>query len=114
MRIFGLFSLALTGCGSVKGVGVPGFEHIFRLMALACVAAVLAVSPSRASDGGAKPGVSSSIDQTLSAQRRTRITVYPRQQRLSRNARRHCEAWLVKEFRVSGPVIVPRQRCWWQ
>ena len=43
---------------------------------------------------------------------RPRITIYPRQP--GRNAQRHCRAWLAKEYRVSGPVIVPRQRCWWQ
>jgi hypothetical protein len=50
----------------------------------------------------------------LSAQRRTRITVYPQNRPLGSNARRECQAWLEKEYRVSGPVIVPRQRCWWR
>ncbi len=27
---------------------------------------------------------------------------------------RHCSSWLATENRVSGPVIVPRMRCWWQ
>jgi hypothetical protein len=27
---------------------------------------------------------------------------------------RQCSSWLVGENRVSGPVIVPRMRCWWQ
>ena len=30
------------------------------------------------------------------------------------NAKRYCRSWLVKEYRVSGPVIVPRMQCWWQ
>jgi hypothetical protein len=38
-----------------------------------------------------------------------RVTIYPRRQ-----VTRHCQSWLAKEYRVSGPVIVPRQRCWWQ
>jgi hypothetical protein len=29
------------------------------------------------------------------------------------NARRECVARLVQEFRPSGPVVVPRMRCWW-
>jgi hypothetical protein len=27
---------------------------------------------------------------------------------------RQCSSWLAPENRVSGPVIVPRMRCWWQ
>ena len=43
-----------------------------------------------------------------------RITIYPRHRHLSPNAKRHCRAWLAKEYRVSGTVIVPRQQCWWE
>jgi hypothetical protein len=53
-------------------------------------------------------------DNDLSAQRRTRITVYPQDRPLGPNSKRECQAWLEKEYRVSGTVIVPRQRCWWQ
>ena len=28
-----------------------------------------------------------------------------------RNAKRHCRSWLAKEYRVSGPVVVPQMRC---
>jgi hypothetical protein len=27
---------------------------------------------------------------------------------------RQCRSWLATENRVSGPVIVPHMRCWWQ
>ena len=27
---------------------------------------------------------------------------------------RECTSWLAQEFRPSGPVLVPRKRCWWQ
>jgi hypothetical protein len=27
---------------------------------------------------------------------------------------RQCTSWLAPENRASGPVIVPRMRCWWQ
>jgi hypothetical protein len=27
---------------------------------------------------------------------------------------RQCSSWLAPENRPSGPVIVPRMRCWWQ
>ena len=52
--------------------------------------------------------------QELSAQRRPQVTIYPRHRKLGPNAKRHCRAWLAREYRVSGPVIVPRQQCWWE
>jgi hypothetical protein len=45
---------------------------------------------------------------------RPRITIYPRRVAPGPRATRQCRAWLVQEYRVSGPVIVPRQQCWWQ
>jgi hypothetical protein len=27
---------------------------------------------------------------------------------------RDCTSWLAQENRPSGPVIVPRMRCWWE
>jgi hypothetical protein len=44
---------------------------------------------------------------------RPRVTIYPRRY-LPPNATRQCRSWLVKEYRVSGPVIVPQMRCWWE
>jgi hypothetical protein len=57
---------------------------------------------------------SSTFTHELAAQSRPRITIYPRQSYPGRNAKRQCRSWLVKEYRVSGPVIVPRQQCWWE
>jgi hypothetical protein len=46
---------------------------------------------------------------------RARITVHPRTSgQLPPTAKRYCHAELVKEYRVSGPVIVPHMQCWWQ
>ncbi len=45
---------------------------------------------------------------------RPRVTIYPRKTQLSRNSVRQCRASLVKEYRVSGTVIVPRMHCWWE
>jgi hypothetical protein len=42
---------------------------------------------------------------------RPRITIHPRH--VGHNASRHCRSWLTKEYRISGPVIVPQMRCWW-
>jgi hypothetical protein len=50
----------------------------------------------------------SSYTHEFAAQSHPRITIYPRHR-----AERHCRSWLSKEYRVSGPVIVPRMRCWW-
>ena len=52
--------------------------------------------------------------QEYSAQRRPHVTIYPRHRALGPNAKRYCRDWLAKEYRVSGPVIVPRQYCWWR
>ena len=52
--------------------------------------------------------------QDLSAQRRPQVTIHPRHRALGPNAKRYCRAWLAREYRVSGPVIVPRQQCWWE
>jgi hypothetical protein len=49
----------------------------------------------------------------LAARSRPRITVYPRHRTLGPNAKRYCRFWLAKEYRVSGTVITPQQRCWW-
>jgi hypothetical protein len=44
-----------------------------------------------------------------SSQARPRLRVYPGRRLLYRD----CDFWLAQEWRPSGPVIVPRQRCWW-
>jgi hypothetical protein len=38
---------------------------------------------------------------------RPRITIHPRRTRVTQNSVRQCRARLVKEYRVSGTVIVP-------
>lgn len=45
---------------------------------------------------------------------RPRITIYPHRQQLNANSVRQCRAQLVKEYRPSGTVIVPRMQCWWE
>lgn len=46
--------------------------------------------------------------------RRPRVTIYPRRVRPGPYAKRQCYSWLVTEYRVSGPVITPQMRCWWE
>lgn len=70
----------------------------------ACMAAVIATTAALAQ---AEPN---------STHKRTRIVIHPRtySRELPPSAKRYCNSWLEKEYRVSGPVIVPRMQCWWQ
>jgi hypothetical protein len=43
------------------------------------------------------------------AESRPHVTIYPRHR-----LHRYCRSWLVKEYRLSGTVIVPRMHCWWR
>lgn len=54
--------------------------------------------------------------QDLAAQtrRRPRITIHPRRIEPGPSAKRQCQSWLAREYRISGPVIVPQMRCWWE
>ena len=45
--------------------------------------------------------------------RRPHIVIHPRRLEPGPNAKRYCRYWLVQQYRVSGPVIVPQQQCWW-
>jgi hypothetical protein len=73
-----------------------------------CVIAAIAVSGSafaKSDDGGTRE---------VSAQRRASITVTPSRVTPGPNATRHCDAWLEKEYRPSGTVVVPRMNCVWR
>ena len=61
---------------------------------------------------GMLPASAEVSTQELAAQSRPRITIHPR--RIHPDSKRYCRAWLAKEYRVSGPVIVPQQQCWWR
>ena len=61
---------------------------------------------------GMLPASAEVSTQELAAQSRPRITIHPR--RIHPDFKRYCRAWLAKEYRVSGPVIVPQQQCWWR
>jgi len=61
---------------------------------------------------GPAAGAPTDRDQDQQVRKRPRITIHPRHQP-GPNSKRHCEAWLQKEYRVSGPVITPQMRCWW-
>jgi hypothetical protein len=73
-----------------------------------CVIAVVAAS------GGALAESDDGGSREVSAQRRASITVTPSRSIPGPNATRHCDAWLEKEYRPSGTVVVPRMRCVWR
>jgi hypothetical protein len=76
------------------------------------VAAMLGVMAAGTADvAAAAPSTSASAPTDVSAQERrppTRFRVYP-----GRLLYRDCTFRLAQQWRPSGPVIVPVQRCWW-
>jgi hypothetical protein len=54
------------------------------------------------------------MDLAAQKKKRPHVTIYPRRIYPGPNAKRQCRSWLTKEYRVSGPVIVPQMRCWWE
>ena len=67
--------------------------------------------------GAGCPEAKSSDTNELAAQtqtKRPRVTIYPRHVTPGPYAKRQCYSWLVTEYRVSGPVITPQMRCWWE
>ena len=61
-------------------------------------------------------GSAASAQDRAESRRPPRIVIHPRHWTVEPppNAKRYCTSWLQKEARVSGPVIVPHMRCWWQ
>ena len=62
--------------------------------------------------GTAVPVLAQDADRP--ARPRPKITIHPRANQPGPSAKRYCRSWLEQEYRVSGPVIVPRMQCWWQ
>jgi hypothetical protein len=58
--------------------------------------------------------VSPLIRELAAQKKRPRVTIYRRRIYPGPNAVRQCRSWLVTEYRISGPVIVPQMRCWWE
>ena len=78
-----------------------------RALAAAGLLVVAAAMPALARDKVAT--------DDITAQRRPRVTIYPRGHYYpGPNAKRYCDSWLEREYRVSGTVIVPRMRCVWR
>jgi hypothetical protein len=63
--------------------------------------------------GGVSPAPAAPAERHLAARSRPHVTVHPRRIEPGPNSKRHCVSWLQKQYRVSGTVIVPQMRCWW-
>jgi len=63
-----------------------------------------------------RPGVAAApLAHEFAAQKkRPRVTIYPRRVYPGPYAKRQCYSWLVTEYRVSGTVVTPQMRCWWE
>jgi hypothetical protein len=80
-----------------------------RMIGLAMLAIVAAAAmPATAETAPAPKAAVTSSDMSAQQRVRPRIRVYP-----GRLLYRECTFRLVQEWRPSGTVIVPRQRCWW-
>ena len=91
-----LFAALLT-CGACSGLLTPAAADFLG-----------------GKDNRPESGYSQSHTYEFAAQAtRPRITIYPRRYRPGAYAQRYCQSWLAREYRVSGPVIVPQMRCWW-
>ena len=91
--------------------GARGPADLTMLGVVIVAASLITILPAAAA-GPPPPGLAS---RDLSAQqRRPRITVTPRRTVLGPHAVRQCRAWLAREVRPSGTVVVPRQQCWWE
>jgi hypothetical protein len=61
-----------------------------------------------------RSGASCNVREFAAQTKRPRVTIYRRSVYPRPNAVRQCYSWLATEYRVSGTVIVPQMRCWWE
>lgn len=86
---------------------MPKNRSVFALAIL--VAAFFAGIQANAAENAC--GIQEFAAQTT---RRPHIVIRPRRIAPGPNSRRYCRFWLAQQYRVSGPVIVPQQQCWWR
>ena len=85
---------------------MPKSRSIFAIAVV--VAALFAGAPANAVDNARDTREFAA--QTV---RRPHIVIRPGRIKPGPNSKRYCRFWLAEEYRVSGPVIVPQQQCWW-
>ena len=88
---------------------MPKNWTFFAVLTLIAAISAAMLLPAAAQSSGSSPSI-----HEFAAQSRPRITIHPRRVHPGPNAKRYCRSWLTKEYRVSGPVIVPQQQCWWR
>jgi hypothetical protein len=94
---------------------MPNIAARLALIGLIFVLSAGAQKPVLAGPSACNSETSANCLAELAAQKkRPRVTIYPRRVYPGPNAKRQCRAWLAQEYRVSGPVIVPQMRCWWE
>jgi len=86
--------------GMLRRCRTSGMARNWAPYALAALFCALLAGPATPASAGAS-------DKAY-AQARPHVTIHPRHRVL-----RYCRSWLAEEYRVSGPVIVPRMYCWW-
>jgi hypothetical protein len=81
-----------------------------------CLVCVVAVGPPAALAADFRATNVTPLTAEFSAQKkkRPRVTIYPRRVYPGPYAKRQCYSWLVTEYRVSGTVVTPQMRCWWE
>ena len=75
----------------------------------AVLGALLAVPAAARPSGDAHAAAADISAQARRVSERPRIRVTPGR----RLHHRECDSWLQREWRPSGPVVVPKMRCWW-
>ena len=76
--------------------------------------AVGAASTASANDLGSGVSTGPLSREFVAQKKRPRVTIYPRRVYPGPYAKRQCYSWLVTEYRVSGTVVTPQMRCWWE
>ncbi len=87
--------------------------------AVAAVVGAMIATPASASVASCHNQACGQADPSMTVElaaqtKRPRVTIYRRRTYPGPNAVRQCRSWLVTEYRISGPVIVPQMRCWWE
>ena len=90
----------------IRGNGMRCFAFFATI--LAAFALTRADAQTARKPDAAAPADLSSQDLSSQERRPSRLRVYP-----GRLLYRDCTFRLAQEWRPSGPVVVPRQRCWW-
>jgi hypothetical protein len=95
-------------------MNMPENRSIFVLAALIAALIAGASAPALAQAPNGRAIGTETYEFAAQTVRRPHIVIRPRRIVPGPNAKRYCRSWLAKEYRVSGPVIVPQQQCWWQ